>query len=220
MGCRHQVCSGYMNTKLTYTEYVPEPWRQKRMQSDLFGFPDIEDSRLQTYSWSSVECFTRLTVLKIKGGSCVTCMQFFRRIQTQSFSPLIQIEEVFVNAVVVGCVWFGWASYWTRATRATSCCRRDVVPSRSHPPGEWTNVTSPPHHLGPHGHDCASSCSDVTQLQSSNSSLVFSFKERDSERVTCQRIVKEARLFKIHATLPPPFNEVYLTSENWGVSDK
>lgn len=85
------------------------------------------------------------------------------------FSLLIQTEEVFINAMVVGCVWFGWASSWTRATRATSCCTRDVVPSRSHPPGEWTNITSPPHHLGPHGHDCASSCSDVTQLQSSNS---------------------------------------------------
>ena len=139
------------------------------------------------------------------------------------FSPLIQTEEVFVNAMVVGCVWFGWASSWTRATRATSCCTRDIVPSRSHPPGEWTNITSPPHHLGPHGHDCASSCSDVTQLQSSNSSWCSRSKKEILREWPVNILWRKQGSSSSMPPFPHPLLrciwqvkiEVYLTSENY-----
>lgn len=42
-----QVCRGCMNIELTYTDYVPEPWMQKRMWNILLGFPNLKDGHPQ-----------------------------------------------------------------------------------------------------------------------------------------------------------------------------
>lgn len=180
LGFRSPLCRGCMNTKLTYADYVPELWTQKRMYSILLGFLGLEDGGPWTHSQIS-GIFNLSARIWEKRRSCFKCVEFFRRTQTQALRVFTQHPNRggFCKCKWVGCVWFGWASSWTRATtchrahfrRHQGGCSFRVSPAQAvnqldifcswHGPS-WRRV---------------SNCSDVTQSQSSDSSW-FPFSKK------------------------------------------
>ena len=162
-----------MNTELTYTE----PWMQKRMWSHLTWFS-------QCRRWPSKDTWLELSGIFNLFGSIWDkrrqLLQMCAILQKivdpgpRGFHPSHPSRGGLCKGKVVGCVCFGWASSWTRAS---TCHQGDFLLHQGHcsfkvSPAQVVNqldLLSSWH--GPSGR-CPSNCSDMTQLQSPNGSQV------------------------------------------------